>query len=89
MVTDDDTAIVKEISRRLGLGTQIHTAAELFKETPGDGGLTPAVEAADGFARVFPEHKFQIVNALQSRGHIVGMTGHLQKRGYFRAPPRA
>ena len=34
-----------------------------------------AVEAAEGFAQVFPEHKFQIVKALQSRGHIVGMTG--------------
>jgi H+-transporting ATPase len=34
-----------------------------------------AVERADGFARVFPEHKYEIVKTLQSRGHIVGMTG--------------
>jgi H+-transporting ATPase len=79
MVTGDNTAIAKEISSRLGLGTNIHTAGEFFKDTSGDDELPPkaavAVEAADGFAQVFPEHKFQIVKTLQSRGHIVGMTG--------------
>ena len=34
-----------------------------------------AIEQADGFAQVFPEHKFHIVDVLQKRGHIVGMTG--------------
>ena len=34
-----------------------------------------SIEAADGFAQVFPEHKFHIVDVLQKRGHIVGMTG--------------
>ena len=34
-----------------------------------------AIEKADGFAQVFPEHKFHIVDVLQKRGHIVGMTG--------------
>jgi H+-transporting ATPase len=33
------------------------------------------VEQANGFAQVFPEHKYGIVKALQARGHIVGMTG--------------
>jgi H+-transporting ATPase len=33
------------------------------------------VEKADGFAQVFPEHKYGSVKALQARGHIVGMTG--------------
>jgi len=34
-----------------------------------------AIEKADGFAQVFPEHKFHIVDVLQQLGHIVGMTG--------------
>jgi len=34
-----------------------------------------SIEKADGFAQVFPEHKFHIVDVLQQRGHIVGMTG--------------
>ena len=33
------------------------------------------IEEADGFAQVFPEHKYSIVKALQERNHIVAMTG--------------
>jgi H+-transporting ATPase len=79
MVTGDNTAIAKQIAGQLGLGTNIHTAGEFFKDTSEDEIVLPktaaAVEAAEGFAQVFPEHKFQIVKALQSKGHIVGMTG--------------
>ena len=79
MVTGDNTAIAKQIAGQLGLGTKIHTAGEFFAEKSEDDAILPktaaAVEAAEGFAQVFPEHKFQIVKALQSRGHIVGMTG--------------
>ncbi|WP_067734337.1 plasma-membrane proton-efflux P-type ATPase [Novosphingobium naphthalenivorans] len=77
MVTGDDVAIGREISGSLGLGRNIRPAATLFGD---DGGDIPAdvaeqVELADGFARVFPEHKYEIVKALQAKGHIVGMTG--------------
>ncbi len=79
MITGDNIAIAREISAGLGLGTNIHTADEFFKDVPENENLRPeaadAVERAEGFAEVFPEHKFQIVKALQSRGHIVGMTG--------------
>ncbi len=79
MVTGDNSAIAKEISGQLGLGTKI-AAADRFFHNPGGAGVVAkgserAIEAADGFAQVFPEHKFEIVKALQRRGHIVGMTG--------------
>ena len=78
MVTGDDTAIARQIAGQLGLGTDIHPAGEFFSDASGhasDGRRGAAIEAADGFAQVFPEHKYQIVEALQARGHIVGMTG--------------
>jgi H+-transporting ATPase len=43
------------------------------KDAPSD--RTQRIIEADGFARVFPEHKFEIVKTLQQAGHIVGMTG--------------
>jgi H+-transporting ATPase len=78
MVTGDNVSIAREISRQLGLGTNIRTAGELFREAAAEDEMrviAARVEAADGFAQVFPEHKFEIVKALQERGHIVGMTG--------------
>jgi len=79
IVTGDNIAIAKEISSQLGLGTRIHTAFNLFKQGGGTQyvpkKIAEQVEKADGFAQVFPEHKFDIVSVLQDRGHIVGMTG--------------
>ena len=76
MVTGDSIAIAREMSRQLGLGANILDASGLGdskkKETPEE---TRLIETADGFAQVFPEHKFHIVDILQKRGHIVGMTG--------------
>ena len=81
MVTGDDVAIARETAAQLGLGTNIVVADHTLTDADGDGEavhpseLGELAERADGFARVFPEHKFQIVKALQGRGHIVGMTG--------------
>ena len=74
MVTGDHEAIAKEIAGKLGLGQNIVVAETVFgqKDT---GEQLSRIVAADGFARVFPEHKFKIVKALQGAGHIVGMTG--------------
>jgi H+-transporting ATPase len=82
MVTGDHTAIAREIAGKLGLGTNIVAAREIFPQGSDDGD-TARIAAADGFAEVFPEHKFKIVRALQSAGHIVGMTGD----GVNDAPP--
>ena len=68
--------IAKEMAKKLGMGTAILDASGLGDtsrhETAESG---EAIEKADGFAQVFPEHKFHIVDVLQKRGHIVGMTG--------------
>jgi H+-transporting ATPase len=76
MVTGDQIAIAKEISRQLDLGTNIMDAG-IFDETKQHeaGQLAAAIEQADGFSQVFPEHKYHIVDVLQQQGHIVGMTG--------------
>ena len=78
MVTGDNTAIAREIAGQLGIGTNIQPAEALFAPTT-TGELPPAaaqrIEQVDGFAQVFPEHKYHIVKALQTRGHLVAMTG--------------
>lgn len=76
MITGDQAVIGQEIARQLGLGTNILKAEVLdsFTDKESDK-LADLAENADGFAQVFPEHKYHIVGALQSRGHIVGMTG--------------
>jgi H+-transporting ATPase len=76
MVTGDAMAIAKETSKVLGLGSDIVDASVLGDandDTPA--AVAASVEAADGFAQVFPEHKFHLIDILQQRGHIVGMTG--------------
>ncbi|KAI3058672.1 hypothetical protein CBS147353_10704 [Aspergillus niger] len=59
----------------LALGTRVYNSERLIH-----GGLTGSrqydlVEKADGFAEVFPEHKYQVVEMLQNRGHLTAMTG--------------
>ena len=76
MVTGDALAIAKETAKTLGMGTNILDGASLgdakSDETADE---VKSVEDADGFAQVFPEHKFHIVDILQKHDHIVGMTG--------------
>ncbi len=76
MVTGDQLAIAKETAKKLGMGTNILDATglgDVKKQETAQ--VAESIEKADGFAQVFPEHKFHIVDVLQKRGHIVGMTG--------------
>lgn len=75
MVTGDHVAIAKETAGKLGLGTNILPVDEVFAKHVSEAQQDQMFEDADGFAQVFPEHKFQIVKSLQTRKHIVGMTG--------------
>ena len=76
MVTGDAMAIAQETAKKLGMGTAIIDASGLGdvkrQETAQ---MAKSIETAEGFAQVFPEHKFHIVDVLQKLGHIVGMTG--------------
>ncbi|XP_010259861.1 PREDICTED: plasma membrane ATPase [Nelumbo nucifera] len=79
MITGDQLAIAKETGRRLGMGTNMYPSSSLLGQSKDDSIATMPVdeliEKADGFAGVFPEHKYEIVKKLQERKHICGMTG--------------
>lgn len=79
MITGDQLAIAKETGRRLGMGTNMYPSAALLGQDKDQSiGALPVdelIEKADGFAGVFPEHKYEIVKKLQEKKHIVGMTG--------------
>lgn len=76
MVTGDQVAIGKEIAHQLGLGTNILDAGTLTDtKSHEQARVEEEIEKADGFAQVFPEHKYYIVDVLQKGGHITGMTG--------------
>nr|WP_321409167.1 plasma-membrane proton-efflux P-type ATPase [uncultured Carboxylicivirga sp.] len=76
MVTGDALAIAQETAQKLGMGSSIYDASGLgdSKRVETEE-VAKSIEKADGFAQVFPEHKFHIVDVLQKMGHIVGMTG--------------
>ncbi len=76
MVTGDALAIAKETAKKLDMGANILDASSLGDSKKQETAeVAESIEKADGFAQVFPEHKFHIVDVLQKRGHIVGMTG--------------
>ncbi|KAK8295522.1 hypothetical protein V6Z12_D05G069500 [Gossypium hirsutum] len=79
MITGDQLAIAKETGRRLGMGTNMYPSSSLLGQDK-DASIASLpvdelIEKADGFAGVFPEHKYEIVKRLQERKHICGMTG--------------
>ncbi|XXG58951.1 hypothetical protein AAC387_Pa04g1127 [Persea americana] len=79
MITGDQLAIAKETGRRLGMGTNMYPSSSLLGDSKDQAIATlpvhELIEKADGFAGVFPEHKYEIVKKLQERKHICGMTG--------------
>ncbi|KAJ8446544.1 hypothetical protein Cgig2_019697 [Carnegiea gigantea] len=79
MITGDQLAIGKETARRLGMGTNMYPSSSLLGQDKDESiaaiPVEELIEKADGFAGVFPEHKYEIVKKLQERKHICGMTG--------------
>ncbi|KAH1240397.1 Plasma membrane ATPase [Glycine max] len=79
MITGDQLAIGKETARRLGMGSNMYPSSSLLGDHKDESiaalPVDELIEKADGFAGVFPEHKYEIVKILQDRKHICGMTG--------------
>jgi Ca2+-transporting ATPase len=73
MITGDHRATAAAIARDLGLAGEVHEGREL--EGLDKAALADLVERTAVFARVAPEHKMSIVEALKARGHVVAMTG--------------
>ncbi|PVZ98744.1 hypothetical protein BB558_005251 [Smittium angustum] len=75
MVTGDQLIIGKEVAHRLGMQRAILDATKLVDPNVTEEQLTDRCIHADGFAQVIPEHKYRVVELLQNRGILVGMTG--------------
>lgn len=75
MLTGDAIAIAKETCRMLALGTKVYNSDKLLHSDMVGTTIHDLCERADGFAEVFPEHKYQVVEMLQQRGHLTAMTG--------------
>jgi H+-transporting ATPase len=79
MITGDQLEIAKETGRRLGMGDTMFVYEDLLHEKANSSNaedeINETILNADGFASVFPEHKFEIVKRLQDMGHLVAMTG--------------
>ncbi|MGZ5042199.1 MAG: cation-translocating P-type ATPase, partial [Usitatibacter sp.] len=74
MVTGDHPATARAIARQAGLDAgEVVTGTQV--EAMDDGALAASVARAQVFARVRPEQKLRLVNALRAAGEIVAMTG--------------
>ncbi len=75
MLTGDELAVASEIARGVGLSTVRHMADLKAAGTQAGHGAVDVFAGADGFAEVFPEDKYLVVQRLQAAGHVTGMTG--------------
>ncbi len=73
MLTGDNVAIAREIASQVDIGNRIYSMSNLEKLSEAD--QASALDEYDGLAEIYPEDKYKLVKLLQSRGHMVGMTG--------------
>jgi P-type Ca2+ transporter type 2C len=70
MITGDYGQTALAIGKELGIGTEVMTGEELGKTN-----IVDVIDKINIYARVNPEHKLHIVDAMQKQGHVVAMTG--------------
>jgi len=75
MLTGDALPIAKEISKQVGLGDAVMRASELRSNRNESTKVENSEKSIDCFAEVYPEDKYNIVKAFQTKSHTVGMTG--------------
>jgi plasma-membrane proton-efflux P-type ATPase len=75
MLTGDALAVACEIGQGVGLPNIRHMADLKAASTQADNRTVDIFAGADGFAEVFPEDKYTVVEHLQAAGHVTGMTG--------------
>jgi H+-transporting ATPase len=75
MLTGDALPVAREVARELGLGEVIRAPALRAAQDAPTAHAAELVRGSSGFAEVFPEDKFLVVESLQTAGHVVGMTG--------------
>ncbi len=75
MITGDHAITASSIAGQIGLSnpTKVLTGRDLADIS--DDALVEVVEGTSVYARVSPEQKLRLVNALQVKGHVVAMTG--------------
>ena len=73
MLTGDNVAIAREVGKQVGVGDRIRSMSELENQSMND--EARIMEESDGLAEIYPEDKYKVVKLLQSKGHLVGMTG--------------
>jgi H+-transporting ATPase len=69
MVSGDGPSTARAVAEKVGIGTRVCSPENLHKA------IQQGVLDYDVFARVLPEDKFRLVQALQQSGHVVGMSG--------------
>jgi plasma-membrane proton-efflux P-type ATPase len=75
MLTGDALPVAREVARELGLGDVIRAPELRAAQAAPTAHAPELVQGSSGFAEVFPEDKFLVVESLQTAGHVVGMTG--------------
>ena len=73
MLTGDNIAVAREIARQVRIGDKIHRVSDL--KNASETQQAKILDEYDGLAAIYPEDKYRVIKLLQSRGHMVGMTG--------------